>query len=210
MNSLVALYIVGGEFMHQILIAFIVGLVLSFERIYTLRKSKINTRTFVDQIKKEIESNGVEGAKKICEQNPGSVSSIFHAGLQRFDEGLESVEKAIMTYGSIETGFLEKRMIWISLCIALAPMLGFTGTVQGMIEAFEAIKEANQISPAIVAGGIAKALITTLFGLVVAMILQVFYNFFISRIDDLISDMEVSSVQLIDSLYSIKNKTRDK
>ena len=89
-------------------------------------------------------------------------------------------------------------------------MLGFTGTVQGMIEAFEAIKEANQISPAIVAGGIAKALITTLFGLVVAMILQVFYNFFISRIDDLISDMEVSSVQLIDSLYSIKNKTRDK
>ncbi len=204
------MYIDGGEFMHPILIAFIVGLVLSFERIYTLRKSKINTRTFVDQIKKEIESNGVEGAKKICEQNPGSVSSIFHAGLQRFDEGLESVEKAIMTYGSIETGFLEKRMIWISLCIALAPMLGFTGTVQGMIEAFEAIKEANQISPAIVAGGIAKALITTLFGLVVAMILQVFYNFFISRIDDLISDMEVSSVQLIDSLYSIKNKTRDK
>lgn len=210
MNSLASMYIDGGEFMHPILIAFIVGLVLSFERIYTLRKSKINTRTFVDQIKKEIESNGVEGAKKICEQNPGSVSSIFHAGLQRFDEGLESVEKAIMTYGSIETGFLEKRMIWISLCIALAPMLGFTGTVQGMIEAFEAIKEANQISPAIVAGGIAKALITTLFGLVVAMILQVFYNFFISRIDDLISDMEVSSVQLIDSLYSIKNKTRDK
>ncbi|KAA0265244.1 MAG: MotA/TolQ/ExbB proton channel family protein, partial [Chlorobiota bacterium] len=133
-----------------------------------------------------------------------------HAGLQRFDEGLESVEKAIMTYGSIETGFLEKRMVWISLCIALAPMLGFTGTVQGMIEAFEAIKEANQISPAIVAGGIAKALITTLFGLVVAMILQVFYNYFISRIDDLVSDMEESSVQLIDSLYSLKQKQHKK
>ncbi len=210
MNALASMYIDGGEFMHPILIAFIVGLVLSFERIYTLRKSKINTRSFVNKIKLEIESNGVEGAKRICEQNPGSVSSIFHAGLQRFDEGLESVEKAIMTYGSIETGFLEKRMVWISLCIALAPMLGFTGTVQGMIEAFEAIKEANQISPAIVAGGIAKALITTLFGLVVAMILQVFYNYFISRIDGLVSDMEESSVQLIDSLYSLKQKKHKK
>ena len=112
-----------------------------------------------------------------------------------------------MTYGGIETGFLEKGLVWISLFIALAPMLGFTGTVQGMIEAFEAIKEANQISPAIVAGGIAKALITTLFGLVVAMILQVFYNYFISRIDSLVSDMEESSVQLIDSLYSLKQNT---
>ncbi|MBP7543149.1 MAG: MotA/TolQ/ExbB proton channel family protein, partial [Ignavibacteriaceae bacterium] len=135
------------------------------------------------------------------------VSSVFHAGLQRYDEGLDSVEKAIMTYGGIETGFLEKGLIWISLFIALAPMLGFTGTVQGMIEAFEAIKEANQISPAIVAGGIAKALITTLFGLVVAMILQVFYNFFVAKIDGIISDMEESSVQLIDSLYTHKQKS---
>jgi len=210
MNSLASMYIDGGDFMHPILIAFLAGLVLSFERIYTLRKSKINTRSFVNKIKLEIETNGVDAAKKVCEQNPGSVSSIIHAGLQRFDEGLESVEKAIMTYGSIETGFLEKRMVWISLCIALAPMLGFTGTVQGMIEAFEAIKEANQISPAIVAGGIAKALITTLFGLVVAMILQVFYNYFISRIDDLVSDMEESSVELIDSLYTLKQNKHKK
>ncbi|MBV6445482.1 MAG: hypothetical protein IFNCLDLE_01758 [Ignavibacteriaceae bacterium] len=196
--------------MHPILIAFIVGLVLSVERFYTLRKSKLNTRRFIQQVTEEIESNGVEAAKRVCESNPGSVSSIIHAGLQRFEEGLDAVEKAIATFGSIETGFLEKRLVWISLCIALAPMLGFTGTVQGMIEAFEAIKEANQISPAIVAGGIAKALITTLFGLVVAMILQVCYNYFISRIDDIVSDMEESSVQLVDSLYSLKQKSSKK
>lgn len=207
MNSLTSMYIDGGEFMHPILIVFILGLVFSFERLYTLRKAKINTRTFVDQVKRTIESKGIEEAKLLCEKNPGSVSAVLHAGLQRFDEGLDSVEKAIMTYGGIETGFLEKGLVWISLFIALAPMLGFTGTVQGMIEAFEAIKEANQISPAIVAGGIAKALITTLFGLVVAMILQVFYNYFISRIDSLVSDMEESSVQLIDSLYSLKQNT---
>lgn len=207
MNSLTSMYIDGGEFMHPILIVFILGLVFSFERLYTLRKAKINTRTFVDQVKKTIESKGIEEAKLLCEKNPGSVSAVLHAGLQRFEEGLDSVEKAIMTYGGIETGFLEKGLVWISLFIALAPMLGFTGTVQGMIEAFEAIKEANQISPAIVAGGIAKALITTLFGLVVAMILQVFYNYFISRIDSLVSDMEESSVQLIDSLYSLKQNT---
>jgi len=204
------MYIDGGDFMHPILIVFILGLVFSFERLYTLRKAKINTKTFVDQVKKTIESKGIEEAKLICEKNPGSVSAVLHAGLQRFDEGLDSVEKAIMTYGGIETGFLEKGLVWISLFIALAPMLGFTGTVQGMIEAFEAIKEANQISPAIVAGGIAKALITTLFGLVVAMILQVFYNYFISRIDSLVSDMEESSVQLIDSLYSLKQNTAKK
>ncbi|MBN8546142.1 MAG: MotA/TolQ/ExbB proton channel family protein [Ignavibacteria bacterium] len=210
MNSLTSMYIDGGDFMHPILIVFILGLVFSFERLYTLRKAKINTKTFVDQVKKTIESKGIEEAKLICEKNPGSVSAVLHAGLQRFDEGLDSVEKAIMTYGGIETGFLEKGLVWISLFIALAPMLGFTGTVQGMIEAFEAIKEANQISPAIVAGGIAKALITTLFGLVVAMILQVFYNYFISRIDSLVSDMEESSVQLIDSLYSLKQNTAKK
>jgi biopolymer transport protein ExbB len=204
------MYIDGGEFMHPILLVFILGLVFSFERIYTLRKSKLNTKTFVEKIKNAINSKGIEEAKLICEQTPGSVSSVFHAGLQRYDEGLDSVEKAIMTYGGIETGFLEKGLIWISLFVALAPMLGFTGTVQGMIEAFEAIKEANQISPAIVAGGIAKALITTLFGLVVAMILQVFYNFFIAKIDGLVSDMEESSVQLIDSLYSLKQKSLDK
>jgi len=210
MNSLTSMYIDGGEFMHPILIVFILGLVFSFERLYTLRKSKLNTKSFVEQVKKAIETKGVEEAKLVCEKNPGSVSTVIHAGLQRYDEGLDSVEKAITTYGGIETGFLEKGLVWISLFVALAPMLGFTGTVQGMIEAFEAIKEANQISPAIVAGGIAKALITTLFGLVVAMILQVFYNFFIARIDSLVSDMEESSVQLIDTLYALKQNSAKK
>lgn len=210
MNSLTSMYIDGGDFMHPILLVFILGLIFSFERLYTLRKSKINTKSFVEKVTRTINEQGIDEAKTVCEKTPGSVSSVFHAGLQRYDEGLDSVEKAIMTYGGIETGFLEKGLIWISLFIALAPMLGFTGTVQGMIEAFEAIKEANQISPAIVAGGIAKALITTLFGLVVAMILQVFYNFFVAKIDSIISDMEESSVQLIDSLYTHKQKTDKK
>ena len=132
------------------------------------------------------------------------IASVFHAGLLRADEGLDAAEKAIIAYGGIEMSFLERGMIWISTFITIAPMLGFTGTVQGMIEAFDAIKEAAQISPAIVAEGISIALLTTLFGLVVAMILQVFYNYFISRIDRLVGDMEESSVELIDALYEIK------
>ena len=132
------------------------------------------------------------------------METIFYAGLLRADEGVDSAEKAIVTYGGIEMGFLEKGLIWISLFITLAPMLGFTGTVQGMIQAFDAIKEAAQISPSIVAGGIAVALLTTLFGLVVAMILQVFYNYFVAKIDRLVSEMEESSVELIDALYELQ------
>lgn len=128
--------------------------------------------------------------------------------LAYYNEGLEAVEKSIMAYGGVEMSFLERGLIWISTFITLAPMLGFTGTVQGMIEAFDAIKEAAQISPAIVASGIAVALLTTLFGLVVAMILQVFYNYFVSRIDRLVADMEQSSIELIDALYELKNNKR--
>ena len=130
--------------------------------------------------------------------------SVFQAGLLRAEEGIESAEKAIISYGGIEMAFLEKGLVWISLAISLAPLLGFTGTVQGMIEAFDAIKEAKNISPEIVAGGISVALLTTLFGLVTAMILQVFYNYFVSRIDRLVIDMEESSIELIDSLVLLK------
>lgn len=199
-------FIEGGLFMWPILGCLIIGLGFAFERLYTLSKASVNTKKFIIQVKDALNKGGVPEAIKLCENSRGSIASVFHAGLLRADEGLDAAEKAIMAYGSIETGFLEKGLIWISLFISLAPMLGFTGTVQGMIQAFDAIKEAAQISPSIVAGGISVALLTTIFGLVVAMILQAFYNYFVSRIDKIISDMEESSIELIDALYEIKKK----
>lgn len=206
LNYLTEKYTAGGIFMHPILASLIIGLAFSFERLYTLTKARTNTKKFIVDVKKALTSGGVEAAKKVCENTRGPVASVFYAGLLRYDEGLDAAEKAIVAYGGIEMGFLERGLIWISTFITIAPMLGFTGTVQGMIEAFDAIKEAAQISPAVVAEGISVALLTTLFGLVVAMILQVFYNYFISRIDRLVGDMEQSSIELIDALYEIKVK----
>lgn len=206
LNWLTTKYEAGGPFMHPILACLVLGLAFVFERMWTLSRARVNTKDFILKVKGALDSGGIEAAKDVCANTRGPVASVFHAGLLRADEGLDAAEKAIMTYGGIEMGFLEKGLIWISTFITIAPMLGFTGTVQGMIEAFDAIKEAAQISPAIVAEGISIALLTTLFGLVVAMILQVFYNYFVSRIDRLVGDMEESSVELIDALYDIKNK----
>ncbi|MFZ1520184.1 MAG: MotA/TolQ/ExbB proton channel family protein [Ignavibacteriaceae bacterium] len=206
LNYLTEKYTAGGIFMHPILASLIIGLAFSFERLWTLTKARTNTKKFIVDVKKALTNGGVEAAKKVCENTRGPVASVFYAGLLRYDEGLDAAEKAIIAYGGIEMGFLERGLIWISTFITIAPMLGFTGTVQGMIEAFDAIKEAAQISPAVVAEGISVALLTTLFGLVVAMILQVFYNYFISRIDRLVGDMEQSSIELIDALYEIKSK----
>jgi biopolymer transport protein ExbB len=206
LNWLAAKYEAGGLFMHPILASLIIGLAFSFERIWTLSRARVDTKNFLVNVTTALKEGGVDEARDLCASTRGPVASVFHAGLLRADEGLDAAEKAIMAYGGIEMGFLEKGMIWISTCITIAPMLGFTGTVQGMITAFDSIKEAAQISPAIVADGIAVALLTTLFGLVVAMILQVFYNFFISKIDKLVGDMEESSVQLIDALYELKQK----
>jgi biopolymer transport protein ExbB len=206
MNWLSEKYVAGGIFMHPILGCFIVGLGFCLERLWTLSRSSINTKQFILNVKRALDEGGLESAKELCSNTRGPVASVFYAGLLRANEGLDAAEKAIMTYGGLEMGFLERGLIWISLFITLAPMLGFTGTVQGMIQAFDAIKEAAQISPSIVAEGIAVALLTTLFGLVVAMILQVFYNYFISRIDRLVADMEEASVELIDALYEQKVK----
>jgi biopolymer transport protein ExbB len=208
LNWLSEKYVAGGIFMHPILFSLVVGLGFCFERLWTLTKARTNTKKFIVDVKKALNSGGVEAAKKVCENTRGPVASVFYAGLLRYDEGLDAAEKAISAYGGIEMGFLERGLIWISTFITLAPMLGFTGTVQGMISAFDAIKEAAQISPAIVADGIAIALLTTLFGLVVAMILQVFYNYFVSRIDRLVGDMEQSSIELIDALYEIREKKK--
>jgi biopolymer transport protein ExbB len=208
LNWLSTKYVAGGIFMHPILASLVVGLGFCFERVWTLTKARTNTKKFIVDVKKALNSGGIEAAKKVCENTRGPVASVFYAGLLRYDEGLDAAEKAISAYGGIEMGFLERGLIWISTFITLSPMLGFTGTVQGMITAFDAIKEAAQISPAIVADGIAVALLTTLFGLVVAMILQVFYNYFVSRIDRLVGDMEQSSIELIDALYEIKEKKK--
>lgn len=206
LNWLSTKYEAGGFFMHPILGCLIFGLAFCFERLWTLTRSTTNTKKFILQVKRALDDGGIEQAKEVCSNTRGPVASVFHAGLLRADEGLDAAEKAIIAYGGIEMGFLERGLIWISLFISLAPMLGFTGTVQGMIAAFDAIKEAAQISPAIVADGIAVALLTTLFGLVVAMLLQVFYNYLVSRIDSLVSDMELASIELIDALYELKTK----
>ncbi|MCH7965447.1 MAG: MotA/TolQ/ExbB proton channel family protein [Bacteroidetes bacterium] len=206
LNWLTTKFEAGGGFMYPILASLALGLAFSFERLWTLSRSKTNTKKFIVNVKRALDEGGIESAKELCANTRGPVASVFYAGLLRADEGLEAAEKAIIAYGGIEMGFLERNMIWISTFITIAPMLGFTGTVQGMVEAFDSIKEAAQISPAVVADGISVALLTTLFGLVVAMILQVFYNYLISVIDRLVGDMEEASVELIDSLYEIQKK----
>lgn len=202
--NLLQIYIDGGNMMHAILICLIVGLAFSIERLFTLSMASINNRKFLSKIKQALSEGGVEAATEVCANTRGPVASIFHAGLLRVDRGIEHVEKAIMNAGSIEMAFLEKNLIWLATIISVAPMLGFLGTVWGMIQSFDSIKKANDISPAIVAGGISVALITTMFGLVVAIIIQTLHNYFVSRIDKLIVDMEESSTELVDSLIEMK------
>lgn len=196
----------GGAFMWPILFCLIIGVAISLERLWTLSRAGINTKKFMASIKAALEEGGVKKAIEVCENTRGPVASIFHAGLLRSTRGVEHVEKAISSAGSIEMAFLERGLVWLATIVSIAPMLGFTGTVQGMIAAFNDIKAANDISPTIVAGGISVALLTTLFGLVVAMLVQVFNNFFVSRIDRLIIDMEESSNELVDALIAIEEK----
>ncbi|GAB4187436.1 MAG: MotA/TolQ/ExbB proton channel family protein [Calditrichia bacterium] len=203
---MVELFKQGGPFMWPILVLLIAGLIISLERLISLTRASVNTRKFLANVKNALKEGGLEKALDVCESTPGPVASIVHAGLSRAGKGLEAVEKAITNAGSIEMAFLEKGMIWLSTIIVIAPMLGFTGTVSGMIKAFQDIKNANDISPSLVAGGISEALLTTLFGLVVAMIIQVFNNYFVSKIDKLIIDMEESSVEIIDYLVEISEK----
>jgi biopolymer transport protein ExbB len=171
---------------------------------WTLWRAGINTRKFIDNVRTALKEGGTENALEICEKTRGPVASIFHAGLIRAKEGIDYVEKSITNAGSIEMAFLERWMVWLGFIIVIAPMLGFTGTVWGMIVAFDSIRTANDISPAVVAGGISQALLTTLFGLIVAMIVQLFYNWATARIDKLIIDMEEASVHLVDTLVEME------
>ena len=196
----------GGWAMWPILALLVFGIAISLERLWTLSRASVNTRKFLATIKKALSEGGVDAATEVCANTRGPVASIFHAGLLRVDRGIEHVEKAIMNAGSIEMAFLEKGLVWLGTVISVAPMLGFLGTVWGMVEAFRAIEAANDISPSIVAGGISTALLTTLFGLVVAIVIQIANNYFISRVDGLIVDMEESSVDFVDTLIEMQRK----
>lgn len=190
----------GAEFMGIVLIVLILGLALSIERIIYLSLATGNSEKLLNEIDNSLKSGGVEAAKEVCRNTKGPVASIFYQGLSRRDEGLDMVEKSIVSYGSVQMGLLEKGLSWISLCIALAPMLGFMGTVIGMIGAFDAIEAAGDISPSLVAGGIKVALLTTVFGLITAIILQIFYNYIVAKVDSLVNDMEDASITFMDIL----------
>jgi len=190
----------GAEFMGIVLFCLIMGLALCIERIIYLNLATTNTEKLLNEIESSMNSGGVEAAKEVCRNTKGPVASIFYQGLERSGEGVDVVEKAIVSYGSVQMGLLERGLSWISLFISLAPMLGFMGTVIGMIGAFDAIEAAGDISPSLVAGGIKVALLTTVFGLIVAMILQVFYNYLVAKIDSLVNSMEDASISLIDIL----------
>ena len=198
-------FIEGGHgFMGIVLLCLILGLALAIERIIYLNMATTDTDKLLNDVESALNSGGVDAAKEVCRNTKGPVASIFYQGLDRSEEGIDMVEKSIVSYGSVQMGLLEKGLSWISLFIALAPMLGFMGTVIGMIGAFDAIEAAGDISPSLVAGGIKVALLTTVFGLIVAMILQVFYNYLISKVDALVNSMEDASISLVDLL--VKNK----
>ena len=195
----------GWQFMGIVLLCLILGLAVSIERIITLNLATTDTKKLLSDVDDALKNKGgVNAAKEICKNTKGPVASIFTQGLMRASEGIDMVEKSIISYGSVEMGKLEKGMVWISLFISLAPMLGFMGTVIGMIGAFDAIAEAGDVSPSLVAGGIKIALLTTVGGLIVAVILQLFYNYLVSKIDSLVNNMEDASISLVDIL--VKNK----
>ncbi|MBT8195684.1 MAG: MotA/TolQ/ExbB proton channel family protein [Bacteroidia bacterium] len=191
-------------FMTPVLICLILGLAIVIERIIYLNMATTNNGKLLDEIEGALKSGGVESAKNICRDTKGPVASIFYQGLDRAHEGIDIAEKSVVSYGAVEMGRLERGMIWVSLFISIAPMLGFFGTVVGMVQAFDDIESAGDISPAVVAGGIKVALLTTLAGLLVAIVLQVFYNYLVAKIDNIVSGMEDSSITLIDML--VKNK----
>lgn len=192
------------KFMSLVLITLILGLAFCIERILTLNLATTNTDKLLERIDERLAANDVDGAMEVCKSTAGPTASVLYEGLRRSGEGPEAVEKAIVSYGSVQMGLLERGLVWISLFIAIAPMLGFMGTVIGMIEAFNRIEAVGDLSPAVVAGGIKVALLTTVFGLIVAIILQIFYNYIVNKIDGIVNRMEDASISLVDIMA--KNK----
>jgi biopolymer transport protein ExbB len=200
-------FIEGGPgFMGIVLLCLILGLAIAIERIIYLNLSTTNTSKLASSVEDALKSGGIEAAKEVCRNTKGPVASIYYQGLDRADESIDAAEKAVVSYGGVQMGQLEKNVSWISLFIALAPMLGFMGTVIGMIQAFDKIQAAGDMNPSLVAGGIKVALLTTVFGLIVAIILQIFYNYIVAKIDSIVNNMEDASITLIDMLVDFKNK----
>ena len=204
-QQLKKLFIEGGAgFMALVLLCLIFGLAIAIERIITLSLAQTNTKKLLAKVEDALKEGGVEKAKEVCRNTRGPVASIFYQGLMNMDQGVEMAEKSIVSYGSVQMGQLMNGMSWISLFIGIAPMLGFMGTVIGMIQAFDAIEVAGDISPTLVAGGMKVALITTVGGLVVAIILQIFYNYIVSKIESLVNQMEDGSITFMDILVKYK------
>ena len=195
-------------FMSLPAIALVIGLAFCIERIVYLSLAEVNAKKLLTNLEAALEKGDVEGAKTLCRNTRGPVASICYQGLMRIDEGLDVVERSVVSYGGVQAGYLEKGCSWITLFIAMAPSLGFIGTVVGMVQAFDAIEQAGDISTQVVAGGMKVALITTIFGLIVALVLQVFYNYILSKIEAITSQMEDSSITLLDIImkYNLKYK----
>ena len=188
----------GWQFMAVVLICLVLGMAIALERIITLTLATTNSKKLTARVEEALKSGGIDAAKEVTRNTRGPIASIFTQGLMRFSEGVEMVEKSVIAYGGVEMGKLEKGLVWISLFIAIAPMLGFMGTVIGMIQAFDRIEAVGDLSPSVVAGGIKVALLTTVFGLIVAIILQIFYNIIVNKVDGIVNRMEDASIALVD------------
>ena len=188
----------GWGFMSFVLVCLILGLAFCIERIITLNIATTNTDKLMARIDENLKAGDVGGAMEVCKSTTGPTAAVLYEGLRSYNNGPEAVEKAIVSYGSVQMGLLEKGLVWISLFIAIAPMLGFMGTVIGMIEAFDNIQRTGDLRPDVVAGGIKVALLTTVFGLITAIILQIFYNIIVARVDSIVNKMEEASIALVD------------
>lgn len=201
-------FIEGGPvFMTSILICLILGLTIAIERIIYLNLASTNNSKLLENIEQALNSGGIEAAKQVCKNTRGPVASIFYEGLNHSSEGLDVVEKTVIAHGAVQTSLLERGLVWIALFIALGPMLGFLGTVIGIVKTFDAIEAAGYVGPMSVVTGIKVALLTTIAGLIVAMILQVFYNYSVAKIDNIVTRMEDASISLIDMLARNNSKT---
>lgn len=196
----------GVEWMLPVLACMVFGLAICIERIIYLTAANTNTKKLLSKVEAAFEQGGVEAAKDVCRNTRGPVASIFYQGLDRYAEGPDMVEKAVSSYGSVQMGRMESGLSWISLFIAIAPSLGFMGTVVGMIQAFDSIQQLGDMSPVALAGGIKVALLTTIFGLIAAVSLQLFYNYIVAKIDSIVNKMEDASISLMDIILKYQAK----
>ena len=196
----------SAGFMSLVALALVIGLAFCIERIIYLTLSEINAKKFMETICRKIEEDDIEGAKDICRNTRGPVASICYQGLLRIGEKIENIERSVVSYGSVQMANLERGCSWIKLCITIAPSLGFLGTVIGMVMAFDDIRVAGDISATIVASGMKVALITTIFGIIVALVLQMFYNYIVSKIEHITSQMEESAITLLDGITKYKKR----